>query len=182
MISPGLRVKVHYRGTLDDGTEFDNSYQRGGPIEFVMGKHTMLPAFEYAVSTLSEGTSCNIHIPAVDAYGFYKEDLIDEVPIESIEHPERLPIDQIIQMRGEDGKLIRAKVLKISDGSVFLDYNHPLAGQALNFKIELLEVERKTAIEQEKMGQPCRCHEVRTLLTSQSHTQHQHDNSCNCAG
>lgn len=166
MISAGLRVKVDYRGTLDDGTEFDSTYSRGEPLEFVLGQRTVLPSFERAVACLSEGASCKIRIPAVDAYGFYNEGLVDEVPVDDIAHAERLPVGSYISLRGEDGRPVRAKVLEVRDGIVRFDYNHPLAGKDLDFEIELLEVERRPAIEQEKHPALCSCHRVQSALGS----------------
>lgn len=178
MISSGLRVKIHYKGTLDDGTEFDNSYTRNNPLEFVMGTRAVLPTFESAVSSLSENERCTIHIPAVSAYGFYNEDLVDCVPVEGVGNAEELPVGSYIALRGADGKPVRAKVVGIENGYVMFDYNHPLAGKDLTFEIELLEVERKTAIESEKHVGHCDCHRVRDTLVG--NIPHHHD-ECHCS-
>lgn len=164
MISSGLKVKVHYVGTLDDGTVFEDTRKRGKPFEFVLGDRRMLFDFDRAVAGLSEGTSCKIHIPAISAFGEYNDDLIDEIPTSKLAGAKDLPVGKYIMLRGEGGRPVRAKVVSVDDDVVRFDYNHPMAGKNLNFEIELLEVERKSVIEQERGAHGCDCHKVQEGL------------------
>lgn len=177
MIAPGLHVKVHYTGTLDDGTVFDSSRKRNEPLEFVMGDHKTLFAFEQAVARLAEGASCKIRLSPDEAYGEYRENQLDTVPLASF-GSRRPPLGQYIQMRVR-GRVVRAKVVSIEGDSVTLDYNHPLAGQYVNFEITLLEVERKSALEQEQDYHSCDCHRVAESLSA-AHGQHHHHHSHAC--
>lgn len=174
MLMPGLKVKVHYTGTLDDGTVFDSSYDRGEPLEFTIGERKMLFAFEQTVAHMAEGATTTIHLTPDEAYGPRYDDQVDQVPIASF-GSKTPPVGQLIQMRIK-GRMIRANVVSVDGDSVTLDYNHPLAGQNVNFQITLVEVEHKTALEQEKLVQPCSCHRVADSL---SHAHHDH--ACDCA-
>jgi FKBP-type peptidyl-prolyl cis-trans isomerase 2 len=139
MASQGQKVKAHYRGTLEDGTEFDNSYDRGEPIEFVVGVGQMIPGFDAAVLEMAVGDAKTVHIPAAEAYGEFREDLVENVPLEYIPNAEQLPVGKFIFMPMEDGQMARCKVVKIEDGIATFDLNHELAGKDLIFEIELIE-------------------------------------------
>ena len=141
MATQGQRVKTHYKGTLDDGTVFDSSYDRGEPIEFVAGAGQMIPGFDAAVLDMEVGEKRTVHIPAEEAYGAYDESRITPIPLENIPNAEQLPVGEFIIMPLPDGGAVRLKVLKIEDGQAFFDENHELADQALNFDIELISAE-----------------------------------------
>jgi FKBP-type peptidyl-prolyl cis-trans isomerase 2 len=142
MVKSGTKVKVHYKGTLDDGEQFDSSYDRDEPIEFVAGGGQMIAGFDAAVLEMGEvGEVREVHIEAADAYGEYREDFIEEVPLEYIPNAEQLPVGEYIIVPGEDGNYSRILVEKVEDGKATFNHNHPLAGKALNFKIELVEID-----------------------------------------
>ncbi|MDR3053347.1 MAG: peptidylprolyl isomerase [Coriobacteriales bacterium] len=141
MVAKGKRVKAHYKGTLDDGTVFDSSYDRGEPIAFVVGVGQMIPGFDAAVLEMEVGDKRSIHIPADQAYGEYSDDYIEVVPIEYIPNHEQLPVGQYIYFPTENEGVMRVLVKKIEDGKVHFDHNHELAGKALNFDIEVVDVE-----------------------------------------
>ena len=138
MIEAGERVAVDFIGTLDNGSEFSNSYLVGEPFEFIMGTHTMLPVFEEAVSRLEAGEETTIRILPEDAYGEYDESLIEEVPMKYVPDAMKLPVGKYVEFGLPEGD-VRVKVLKIEKGNVYLDHNHELAGKALNFTITLRE-------------------------------------------
>jgi len=173
MIKQGTRVKVHYTGTLDDGTVFDSSYMRGEPLEFTLGSRKMLFDFEQAVARLTEGATCKIHLTPLRAYGPWYDNQIDSVPLEKF-GGKTPPIGQLIQMRA-GRRMVRAKVVRIENGAVVLDYNHPLAGQNVNFEITLVEVEHKDALAEEQEAHGCSCHRVAESL---AHAHHEH--TCEC--
>lgn len=127
-------VRVHYRGTLDDGTEFDSSEGRE-PLEFTVGSGQVIAGFDEAVRGLAVGESRTVRIEPEDAYGERTDDAIIELPADSA--PEGLQVGDRVQLsNGQPGT-----VLEISDGSVTIDANHPLAGEALTFEIELVSID-----------------------------------------
>ncbi len=132
-------VKVHYTGKLDDGRVFDSSLEQE-PLEFTIGQDQVIPGFEKAVIGLSPGESTNTSIPKDQAYGERDEGRIME--IERSEFPDdiKLEINQQLQVNEPNGDDIIVTVTEISDSSVTLDANHPLAGHNLNFDIQLVEI------------------------------------------
>ena len=141
MRNEGKKVKIHYVGTLDDGEQFDSSVDRGEPIEFVCGAGQVIPGFDEAVMTMEVGEKRDIHIEPADAYGEFDEALVQEIPLSHIPNAEQLPVGQQIYMQGPGGQPMPVTVTKIEDGVATFDMNHPLAGKALNFALELVEVD-----------------------------------------
>ena len=140
MSNKGKRVKVHYTGTLDDGTKFDSSLDRGEPIEFVCMAGQMIPGFDAAVEAMEVGETKTVHIPAKDAYGEYNEAAIQQVPVADIPNGDQLPVGQTIYMMGPGGQPFPVFVKSIENGIATFDMNHELAGKDLNFEINLVEV------------------------------------------
>ncbi len=134
----GDMVRVHYRGTLDDGTEFDSSSGRE-PLEFEVGAGEVIPGFDNAVSELEVGQSTTITIPACDAYGERMDDAMQEFPLEAF--GDRVPeLGWAVELQAEDGSNLAAIVVEVTEKIVALDFNHPLAGEPLTFQIELVEI------------------------------------------
>ena len=135
----GDTVKVHYRGTLSDDTQFDSS--RGGePLEFTIGQNMVIPGFEDGVLGMEVGQSKKVSIPANEAYGQYNNDLVAVVPRSQV-HPElELEVGMPLHVRSAEGQIARAMVRDLTETDVTLDLNHPLAGQDLIFEIELVEI------------------------------------------
>ncbi len=140
MGNEGKKVKVHYTGTLDDGTKFDSSVDRGEPIEFVCDAGMMIPGFDAAVKDMAVGETKNVHIPAAEAYGERREDMVQKVEVSQIPNGENLPVGQTIYMQGPGGQPFPVFVAAIEDGVATFDMNHELAGKDLNFEITLVEV------------------------------------------
>lgn len=139
MSNEGKKVRVHYVGTLDDGTVFDNSWERGEALEFVCMSNMMIPGFDKAVKDMEVGQKVNIHLEPEDAYGSYEEVLIEKVPFDEFPNAENLPVGKTIFVQDGDD-MFPVKVVSIEDGIITFDSNHPMAGKALNFEIELLDV------------------------------------------
>ena len=135
----GDTVRVHYTGTLDDGTVFDSSQGRD-PLEFTIGQGKVIPGFEQAVVGLGLGETIKTEIPADQAYGGRDERLIMEVPRDRIPRHIQIAIDDRLQVRRPDGGMMVVTVTAMSESSVTLDGNHPLAGMDLTFDIELVEI------------------------------------------
>ena len=134
----GDTVRVHYTGTLEDGTQFDTSRGRD-PLTFTMGEHTVIPGFETAVAELEEGSTAKVTIPAADAYGERIEEAKQKVPVEAFESG--LPqVGWGVELQGPDGQRVNAMVTEVTQEYVVLDFNHPLAGQDLTFDLELVKI------------------------------------------
>ena len=136
----GDTVRVHYTGTLDDGTQFDSSYDRGEPLQFTLDSSTVIPGFEKAVLGMAPSDSAIAKIPFAEAYGEHNEDLV--LNVARSEMPSNLDpqVGQRLHSHQPDGQPVTATITAISDESVTLDGNHPLAGQDLIFEIELVEI------------------------------------------
>lgn len=131
----GDTVAVHYRGTLDDGSEFDSSAGRE-PLTFVVGSGQVIGGFDEAVRGLAEGDARTVRIDPENAYGERTDAAIIEFPADSA--PEGLePGDQVTLGNGQT-----ATVVEVGDETIKIDANHPLAGQALTFEVELISISR----------------------------------------
>jgi len=138
-VKNGDTVKVHYTGTLDDGTMFDSSAERE-PLKFTVGGGQVIAGFDTAVMDMSIGDKKVTVIPANEAYGEHSTDLVTEVARERFPADMELEIGQQLQVGLQDGNQAIVMVVDITDTAVTLDANHPLAGQQLTFEIELMEI------------------------------------------
>lgn len=138
-VSFGDTVAVHYTGTLQNGEVFDTS-EGQEPIVFEVGAGQIIPGFEDAIVGLSEGESTQVTLPPAEAYGERQEDFTQAVPIE--EFGEELTVDEgdMITMQTPDGQIVPATIVEITDDTVVLDMNHPLAGETLTFDITVVEI------------------------------------------
>ena len=133
MPSDGDVVTVHFHGTLDSGEVFDSS--RGQrPRTFVIGRGQLIAGFEAALRKLSAGESTTLRLEPEQAYGPHRDDRVFDVPLD--EAPEGLSPGDGIQLSGGEP----AVVVAVTSDAVRVDANHPLAGEALNFEIELVSV------------------------------------------
>lgn len=132
-------VRVHYTGTTDDGVTFDSSRERE-PLEFTMGQGQLIPGFEKAVEGMTVGDSTTVRIPADEAYGEVREEMV--VDVERSKFPEDITpeVGLQLQIQQPNGQPMPVVVKAVNETHVTLDANHPLAGQALNFDIELVEI------------------------------------------
>ena len=135
----GDTVKVHYTGKLDDGTVFDSSADRE-PLEFTLGTGSIIPGFERAVLGMDLGESKTEVIPIDDAYGPHLEEMVVVVDREQMPTELEPEIGQQLQLQQQDGQVLPVIITDISDASITLDANHPLAGEALTFDIKLVEI------------------------------------------
>lgn len=140
MSNTGKKVKAHYIGTLDDGSKFDSSLDRGEPIEFTCGVGQMIPGFDAAVKEMAVGESKKVHIPAAEAYGERNEKLVQQIPLSQIPNAEKLPVGETIYINGPGGQPAPVFVVEKTEEYAVFDMNHELAGKALNFDITLIEV------------------------------------------
>ena len=129
----GDSVQVHYEGTLDDGEVFDSSKGRD-PLPFVVGSGQVIPGFDAAVIGLAVGESRKVRLEPADAYGERRDDLVLEVPAEQA--PPGLSVGDQVQLQSGAVAVVEA----VTAETVTIDANHPLAGQALTFEIELVAI------------------------------------------
>ncbi|MXQ09147.1 peptidylprolyl isomerase [Alphaproteobacteria bacterium GH1-50] len=135
----GDTVRIHYTGTLEDGATFDTSAGRD-PLEFTLGSGQVIPGFDKAVDGMTVGEEKKVEIPAEDAYGPHNPDGRQAIPRENIPADIPLDIGTQLQMQLPDGRPVPVVVAEVSDETVVLDANHPLAGKDLTFQIELVEI------------------------------------------
>jgi len=139
-VENGHNVHVHYRGTLNDGTEFDNSRVRGETLGFQVGSNRMIPGFSTAVLGMTTGQTKTVTISSDDAYGPRDPSALQKVPREAFDSDFEFTLGGTIQGNGPRGPFM-AKIHALEETQVVLDLNHPLAGEELNFEIELVSVE-----------------------------------------
>jgi len=135
----GDSVKIHYTGTLEDGTVFDSSVGRD-PLGFTLGGGQVIVGFEEAVLGMAIGDKKKVTIPSHKAYGEKNEALVIEVPRNQVPPDLNPEVDQKLQMGGPNGELVVVTVLEVTEEVVILDANPPLAGKDLTFDLELVAI------------------------------------------
>ncbi|HLC65087.1 MAG TPA: peptidylprolyl isomerase [Candidatus Nanoarchaeia archaeon] len=138
MLKKGDKVKVEYEGTLEDGTVFDSSKGRE-PLEFEIGSGQVITGFEQAVVGMKKGDSKNVNLLPSEAYGEPLPQLVVKVPRTELPKEELKP-GMMLMVSLPDGRNMPAKITQVSDEDATIDFNHPLAGKQLSFKIQLIEV------------------------------------------
>ncbi|UBM58418.1 peptidylprolyl isomerase [Marinilongibacter aquaticus] len=138
MVKSGDTIKVHYKGTLNDGTLFDSSEGRD-PLEFQVGSGMVIKGFDEGVQGMKIGDKKTINIPSAEAYGEPKAEMIFDFEREQIPNDIPLEIGGALNMHNGQ-QTIPVKIIDITEKTVKLDANHPLAGQDLNFDLELVEI------------------------------------------
>ena len=135
----GDTVRIHYTGTLDDGTQFDSSSGRE-PLEFALGGGQVIPGFDSAVDGMTVGESKKVTIAPDDAYGQRHEQLVQQVPRDILPEDMEPAVGMQLQSQSPDGQTMNLTVTEVLQETITVDANHPLAGHALTFAIELVEI------------------------------------------
>ena len=133
------RVKVHYKGSLRDGTIFDSSLEKE-PFVFIIGKGAVIPGFEKNIVGMKAGDKKTVTVQPEDAYGLHREDLCTLIARSRIPENIRLRPGMKLDVQSSRGASTRALVLDVTEAHVALDLNHPLAGKELVFDLELIEI------------------------------------------
>ena len=136
----GKTCRTHYRGTFNDGTQFDSSYDRGEPLEFVCGAGQMIRGFDAAVADMEVGQTVDIHLMPEDAYGMPDPNAVFTIEIAQLPGSEDLEIGQQVYLSNQYGQPFPVKVAAKEETTITFDANHEMAGKELNFRIELVEV------------------------------------------
>jgi peptidylprolyl isomerase len=134
-------VTIHYTGTLDDGTQFDSS-SGGEPLQFVLGSNQVIQGFSKAIEGMAVGDSKTVNIPVDEAYGPRKEQMVQDVPKTVLPEDLEPKEGMALQARNQEGQTVNLVVTAVGDDTITVDGNHPLAGKALNFDIELVDIAR----------------------------------------
>ena len=136
----GKTCRTHYRGTFNDGTQFDSSYDRGEPLEFICGVGQMIRGFDAAVAEMEVGEKVNIHLMPEEAYGMPDPNAVFTVAIAQLPGAEEVEVGQQVYLQNQYGQPFPVKVTAKDETNITFDANHEMAGKELNFEIELVEV------------------------------------------
>lgn len=136
---PGDTVRIHYTGTLTDGSTFDSSEGRD-PLEFTLGSGQIISGLDGAIAGMAVGERKQVEIPADQAYGAADPNARQSIPREQV--PPHIPLDigTMLQLQAPTGQTIPVTVAEVTQAHVVLDANHPLAGKDLRFDVELVEI------------------------------------------
>lgn len=136
----GKTCRTHYKGTFNDGTQFDSSYDRGEPLEFVCGAGQMIRGFDQAVADMEVGQVVDVHLMPEEAYGVPDPNAVFTVEIAQMPGSEDLVVGQQVYLTNPYGQPFPVKVTAKEETTITFDANHEMAGKELNFQIELVEV------------------------------------------
>ncbi len=136
----GKTCRTHYRGTFNDGTQFDSSYDRGEPLEFVCGAGQMISGFDAAVADMEVGQAVDVHLMPSQAYGEMDPRAIFTADLSRLPGAGELNVGDRVYLQDQYGQPIPVKVIAKDADTITFDANHEMAGKELNFHIELIEV------------------------------------------
>ena len=140
-VENGNTVSVHYRGTLNDGTEFDSSHSRNEALTFQVGAGQMISGFDSAVVGMAVGETKNISLSPENAYGETIPEAITDVPKTAFPEGYNFQVDEMVHGQNDLGQPVVGRIHEVKDQEVTIDFNHPMAGKDLNFEIELVSID-----------------------------------------
>ena len=138
MIEDGKKVRIHYTGTLNDGSQFDSSAGRD-PLEFETGAGMVIPGFDSAVRDMEVGGKKTVTIPYKEAYGEVRDEMIGDIPKDRFPKGMDVQVGMPLQMQSPQGP-VPVTIKEVKEDAVTIDANHPLAGKDLTFELELVEI------------------------------------------
>lgn len=136
----GDKVKVEYVGSLEDGTVFDSSEMHNEPLEFVVGTGQLIKGFDDAVVGMKIGEEKEIRLPPEEAYGAHNPEFVKDMPRECFPQDQDIQPGMMFMVALQDGRQIPVRISQVSEETITVDLNPPLAGKTLVFKIKLLEI------------------------------------------
>ena len=140
-VENGNTGSVHYRGTLNDGTEFDSSHSRNEALTFQVGAGQMISGFDSAVVGMAVGETKNISLSPENAYGETIPEAITDVPKTAFPEGYNFQVDEMVHGQNDLGQPVVGRIHEVKDQEVTIDFNHPMAGKDLNFEIELVSID-----------------------------------------
>jgi len=138
-ITLGKKIKFHYTGKFETGETFDSSLQRH-PLEFEVGKGSIIPGLEKQMLNMKRGDKQIITVLPEEAYGVRQEELVREIPKGPVPEGMILEKGAIIYLKTPDGQPFPATIIDVKDTTIILDFNHPLAGKKLIFDVEIVDI------------------------------------------
>ncbi|MCB1438832.1 MAG: peptidylprolyl isomerase [Nitratireductor sp.] len=138
-VKAGDTVRIHYTGTLEDGSKFDSSEGRD-PLEFAVGQGQIIPGLDKAIPGMKVGDKKQVTVPAAEAYGEFNPQAMQTVPRSQVPAEIPLEVGLGLQLQTPNGQVIPATVSEVTEESVTLDMNHPLAGKDLTFDFEVVGI------------------------------------------
>ncbi len=135
-VADGLIVSIAYVLYLDDGTAIDSSDDQA-PLEFVPGQGQIVPGLERALYGMAVGDEKDVVVSPADGYGERDPEAFRAISSEEFSPQMALKQGAAIRMRDEKGRVVVAFVADVRPGGVLLDFNHPLAGQTLHFRVRI---------------------------------------------
>ena len=139
-VKKGSKVKIHYTGTLDNGQVFDSSEGKD-PLEFEAGTGKVIKGFDAAVVGMKKDEEKEVKLKPEDAYGERNDQLKQKIPKDKINIPGEIKPGMTLAVTAPDGQQFPVQVLAVEDENIVIDLNHPLAGQNLNFKIKVVDIQ-----------------------------------------
>jgi peptidylprolyl isomerase len=139
LAAEGDTVLVHYTGTLQDGTEFESS-RDGDPLEFALGAGQTIPGFEDAIYGMKIGQTKTVTLPPEEAYGPHRDDLLIEVDLNELPEGMTPEVGTYVTITYANGTSQNVPIVEVTETTVTLDTNHPLAGKVLTFEITLVDI------------------------------------------
>lgn len=136
----GKKCRTHYRGTFNDGTQFDSSYDRGEPLEFICGAGMMIPGYDAAVADMEVGQTVSVHLMPSEAYGEADPNAVFSIELARLPGAEDLSVGERVYLQNAYGQPVPVLVCGKDERTITFDANHEMAGKELNFTIELVEV------------------------------------------
>lgn len=138
VVKAGDRIKLNYVGCFEDGAQFDSS-EGNAPLVFTVGAGEVIPGFDKGVLGMACGERRSFKVAPEEGYGPHVSEMVVEVERNMIPDNNKLAIGSLLEANMEDGRSLEVQVVKLTETSVVLDGNHPLAGKTLHFEIDLLD-------------------------------------------
>lgn len=135
----GQTVRIHYTGKLEDDTTFDSSADRE-PLEFELGSGQIIPGLDSAIEGMVVGESKQVTVQPSEAYGNRDENMIQSVPMSALPDDIQPAVGMQLQSQSSTGHVTQLVVTSVSEESITVDANHPLAGRVLHFEVELVAI------------------------------------------
>ena len=142
----GDKVVLHYKGTLDDGTEFDNSHERGEPMKVILGNGHLIDGFDEAIRGVSDGETKSFTLTPDEAYGDRDDDAVTTLEKSMFPDDFEFTEGMTIPLSNEEGRNFMTTLIEEGDSDVTVDFNHPLAGKNLTFEVEVISVVPKESL------------------------------------
>lgn len=148
-VRDGHVVEIHYTLTNDAGEVIDTS-ENSAPLPYIQGKRNIVPGLESKMIGRMIGEKFTAKVSPEEGYGVRHDAMVQSVPKEHFESPADIQLGAHFQVQTREGEVIIVRVVEVTDTTVVLDGNHPLAGANLNFQIEVVSIREATEEELKK--------------------------------